>query len=101
MEDQALRAVAAHKAIDMAALRDLYVETMVQAADYYDGLAIKTIGRSPAHVILLHETDLAALFIEDLVAALRKDGWEIVTADAAFADRSAPRCPTPPRRRGR
>jgi hypothetical protein len=36
--------------------------------------------------MLLHETDLAALFIADLVAELRKDGWTIITADEAFAD---------------
>jgi peptidoglycan-N-acetylglucosamine deacetylase len=58
----------------------------VEAADFYDGLARQTIGRSPAHVILLHETDMAAMFIGDLVAALRKDGWEIITADKAYRD---------------
>ncbi len=86
MEALAVEAKKVGKTIDMAALRDLYVETMVEAADFGDDLAVKTLGRSPAHVILLHETDLAALFIADLVAALRKDGWEIVTADQAFAD---------------
>lgn len=79
-------AVAAGKSVDMAALRNLYVETMVEAADFNDRLARQTIGRSPAHVLLLHETDLAALFISDLVEGLRKAGWKIVTADQAFAD---------------
>ena len=51
----------------MAALRDLYVETLVGAADFTDRIAIETIGRSPAHVILLHETDLAAMFVDDLL----------------------------------
>jgi peptidoglycan-N-acetylglucosamine deacetylase len=74
------------EAMDRDALRDLYVKWHVEAADFYDGLATKAIGRSPVHVMLLHETDLAALFIGDLVAALRKDGWTIVTADKAYAD---------------
>lgn len=74
------------KKIDMTALRDLYVETHVQAAEFYDHLARRTIGRSPAHMLLLHETDLAALFIDDLVAALRRHGWRIVTADEAYSD---------------
>jgi peptidoglycan/xylan/chitin deacetylase (PgdA/CDA1 family) len=86
MEANTIQAARDGKVMDMRALHDLYVETMVQAADYYDGLARRAIGRSPAHVILLHETDLAALWIADLVEALRKDGWEIVTADKAFAD---------------
>ncbi|MCW4463657.1 polysaccharide deacetylase family protein [Sphingomonas sp. BT-65] len=74
------------KRLDMAALRDLYVESHVEAAEFYDALAVKTLGRSPAHVMLLHETDIAAMFVDDLVKALRAKGWEIVTADAAFAD---------------
>eukprot|EP01037_Dinobryon_pediforme_P025022 gene25022-27021_t len=73
-------------AIDDAALGDLYVETMVQSADFSDALLRRTIGRSAPHVLLLHETDIAARYLPALVAALRQDGWTIVTADAAFAD---------------
>jgi peptidoglycan-N-acetylglucosamine deacetylase len=36
-------------------------------------------------VILLHETELAALSLPALIAALRKDGWQIITADEAYA----------------
>jgi len=86
IETLTIAAKKAGKKIDMAALRDLYVETHVQAANYADTLMVKTIGRSPPHVMLLHETDIAALYIADLVAALRDDGWEIVSADIAYAD---------------
>jgi peptidoglycan/xylan/chitin deacetylase (PgdA/CDA1 family) len=86
MEQLAVDAKKAGKPIDMDALRDLYVESHAQAAEYYDGLARRALGRSPAHVLLLHETDLAALYIDDLVGALRRAGWRIVTADEAFAD---------------
>lgn len=96
MEDQALKAVKAGRKIDMAALRDLYVETHVESADFSDALMVRTLGRSPAHMILLHETDIAALFLGDLIDALRKHGWEIISADGAFADpiyRSLPETP--------
>ncbi|MBA17359.1 MAG: polysaccharide deacetylase [Sphingomonas sp.] len=86
IEQLTKEAVADGKAIDMAALRDLYVESHVEAAEYYDALARRALGRSPAHVMLLHETDIAALFIDDLVAALRARGWTIITADQAYAD---------------
>jgi peptidoglycan/xylan/chitin deacetylase (PgdA/CDA1 family) len=86
LEQLAIDAKKGGKAIDMDALRDLYVESHVEAAEFYDGLARQTLGRSPAHVMLLHETDIAALWIDDLVAALRRAGWDIVTADKAFAD---------------
>jgi peptidoglycan/xylan/chitin deacetylase (PgdA/CDA1 family) len=86
IEAQTADAVRTGKRIDMEGLRDLYVETMVGAADFADQLSRKTWGRQPAQVIVLHETDIAALFIADLVAALRKDGWKIITADEAYAD---------------
>lgn len=74
------------RAMDLAALRDLYVRIHVDAAEDGEALARRELGRSPAHVLLLHETDLAALFVGDLVAALRERGWTIVTADEAYAD---------------
>jgi peptidoglycan/xylan/chitin deacetylase (PgdA/CDA1 family) len=86
MEHLTIEAKKAGKPINEPALRDLYVETMVQAADLSDKVMRRTIGRSPAHVMLLHETDLAARYIGDLVAALRADGWEIITCDQAYAD---------------
>lgn len=72
--------------IDLDALRDLYVETLVNTADFYDRIAVETLGRSPAHVLLLHETDIAAMFVDDLAEGLRKAGWEIVSIDEAYRD---------------
>jgi peptidoglycan-N-acetylglucosamine deacetylase len=98
LEGLAVKALAAGNAIDRAGLRDLYVETQVGAAEFADALAVKATGRSPAHVLLLHETDLAALYIGDLVRALKAKGWQIVTADAAYTDpiaAEAPRYDTP------
>ncbi len=86
LEALTIAAKAAGEAIDMDALRDLYVESHVEAADFYEALAIKATGRPFAQVLLLHETDLAALFVDDLVAGLRARGWTIITADQAFAD---------------
>lgn len=86
MEDQAIAAAAAGRLMDWNALRDLYVESYVQSADFSDDLARRTLGRAPVQMILLHETDLAAMFVDDLAAALRADGWTIVTADEAYRD---------------
>lgn len=97
IEGLTAQAVKARKPIDRAALRDLYVSWHVEAADFADGLMQKAIGRQPVHVLLLHETDLAALYIGDLVKALRRDGWTVVGADEAYADplgRLAPDTPS-------
>lgn len=72
--------------LNMEGLKGLYLEAIVASADFYDDLAVAHLGRAPRHVLLLHENDLAAFFIADLVAALRADGWTIVSADAAYAD---------------
>jgi peptidoglycan/xylan/chitin deacetylase (PgdA/CDA1 family) len=100
MEALTVAAREAGKDMDMKALRELYVETMVGAANFYDGLARRTLGRSPGHMLLLHETDLAALFLPALVDALRKDGWEIITADEAYADPIARVTPDTPSAQG-
>lgn len=74
------------KPLNESALRDLYVETIVQAVEFYDAIALKTLGRSPRHVLLLHENDLAALYIADLATALRAKGWTIIAAEQAYKD---------------
>ncbi|MEP0390662.1 polysaccharide deacetylase family protein, partial [Erythrobacter sp.] len=68
------------------AARALFVETHVEAAEFYHTLALQTFDRPIAHNILLHETDLSAMFIGDLIAALRAKGWTLISADEAFAD---------------
>lgn len=100
IENLTAEARKAGKPVDMAALRDLYVETHVESAEFSDGLAKQALGRQPVQVMLLHETDLAAYWIADLVAGLREKGWEIVTADAAYRDPIAKAQPDSPSAQG-
>jgi peptidoglycan-N-acetylglucosamine deacetylase len=86
LEQLTIDAKNAGRAMDMAALRKLYLQSQLGGIAYHEALAQRTLGRSPPHVMLLHETALAALFIADLIAELRKDGWTIITADEAYAD---------------
>jgi peptidoglycan-N-acetylglucosamine deacetylase len=86
LEQLTIDAVRTGTPIDRAALRDYYVENSIEAAEAYDDIARRAWGRSPAHVLLLHETDLAAFYIADLVRAFRARGWQIISADEAYAD---------------
>ncbi len=86
LETQAVRAIKSGRNIDRNALRDLYVETHVKSAEFSDQLARRALGRAPVQVMLLHDTDLAALYIDDLAEALKAKGWTIVSADEAYAD---------------
>lgn len=86
LESLTREAVRAGKKIDLTALGHLYVRWHVEAADFADAMMLRATGRQPVQVMLLHETDLAALHIGDLVRALRKAGWTVVSADTAYAD---------------
>lgn len=79
-----LSALEQGKKLDLDALRALYIETLLQACDYYEAMSQQHLKTSVKHVLLLHENDLAALFIGDLVDALRNDGWSIISADDAY-----------------
>jgi peptidoglycan/xylan/chitin deacetylase (PgdA/CDA1 family) len=79
--------------MDMGALRKIYLDTLLASVEFYDGIARQHLGRSPAHVLLLHENDLAALFVDDLAEALRGKGWTIVPAIEAYQDPIATQLP--------
>ncbi len=72
--------------LDMDALRDLYVQIVVETAEFQDRLARETLHRQPIQVLLMHETDLETMFLPDAVRALRARGWRIATMDEAYAD---------------
>lgn len=79
-------AIENNRDVDLAALRKAYVDLLVGAVEFYDGVAVDALGRSPAHMLLLHENDAAVYFIGDLVAALRAKGWTIVHPDEVYQD---------------
>lgn len=80
------KAVKAKRKISYEKLKEVYIQVLWQCIQFYDEIAQKTIGRSPKHILLLHENDLAALYISDLVSYLRSQGWKIISAKEAFAD---------------
>lgn len=75
------------KKIDYKKVEALFLKHIIGAAEFYDDLAVKTLGYSPKHVILLHEMDATVLFIDSLVKELRKNGWKIVSVKEAYQDR--------------
>jgi peptidoglycan/xylan/chitin deacetylase (PgdA/CDA1 family) len=80
------RAVREGKRINRTGLKQMYIEHVVGAADFYDKVAQRYLGRSPRHTLLLHENDLAALYIADLVTGLRNAGWKVIAPHEAYSD---------------
>ncbi len=77
----------AKKKIDFKKVETHFINHITGAAQFFDDLAVKTLGRSPKHVLLLHEKDATVLFIESLVKELRQQGWKIISAEEAYKDK--------------
>lgn len=72
--------------INLEKLKEIYLEHIWNSIVFYDDVAKSTLGRSPKHVLLLHENDLAALFLSDLIDLIRKKGWKIISPKEAYND---------------
>ncbi len=83
------RAIKKGEEVDMGRMKAFYVDTLMESIEYYDQMAVTRLGRSPKHVLLLHEMDISALFIGDLVDELRKRGWSIISPLEAYNDEIA------------
>lgn len=79
--------------VDITRLRVVYLQHIWNSITFYDDIAQKVLGRSPDHVLLLHENDLAALFIGDLIKLIRSKGGEIVSPEEAYRDAIAAEVP--------
>lgn len=63
-----------------------YAEILWDGIQFYDQVGQSVLKRSPKHVLLLHENDLAALCVSDLVEFVRKQGWKIISPAEAYSD---------------
>lgn len=67
-------------------LKQAYIAHLLGRANYYDGLALETLGRSPKHVLLLHVRAINAAWLDDVIVAFRQNGWQFVDSDTAYQD---------------
>ncbi|MRX27834.1 DUF6265 family protein [Kangiella sp. HZ709] len=88
------KAKLADKTIDEDALKKFYVSTLVDASEFFNDIALEYLGYSPKHVLLLHDNDLAAYYIDDLILALREKGWDIISPIDAYSDPIARKIPS-------
>lgn len=81
------QAIKENPLLDMKKVSDFYVNVLMESIEYYDMMAKRHLGRSPKHVLLLHEMDISALFVGDLIKKLREKGWKLITLEQAYKDR--------------
>lgn len=75
-----------HKA-DISGYREYYVQHLLNRAIFYDSISSQLTGRKINHVLLLHHNLSAALFLDDLIEAFEKNGWDVIDADKAYQDK--------------
>jgi peptidoglycan/xylan/chitin deacetylase (PgdA/CDA1 family) len=95
LQDLLDEAIASRALVNFDWIREVYVGLITGCIEFYDALAMRVIGRSPAHVLLLHENDLAALFVADLVGKLSVRGWHFVPAAEPMMTLSSTRIQRP------
>lgn len=72
------------KFIDFDKLRKVYLHVMLECVEFFEGLNILQGKRNINHVLLMHSNDLTALYIGDLLQALRYRGWTIISIHNAY-----------------
>lgn len=73
-------------ASDLASFKEFYLAHLFERASYYEKLSYEITGRHINHTLLLHHNLAAALFLDDLIEMFKSKGWNIVSADEAYAD---------------
>lgn len=71
---------------DTLPYRDAYLRHLYDRAQYYDGLSRQLLGRSVAHVLLLHHNLINALFLKDVIHMFQDKGWTLIDSEVAFQD---------------
>lgn len=71
---------------DLSAYKAYYVKHILDRTKYYDSLAHLIFKRDIKHTLLIHHSLLNALFLNDLLLALKNNGWELIDAKQAFTD---------------
>jgi len=67
--------------------KEYYIKHILERAKYYDSLANLIFKKQIKHTLLVHHSLLNALFLDDLLFALKKNGWQIIDAQVAYEDK--------------
>ena len=82
------RALRNNQKINYEKLKNLYIETTFEYIESHSRSIKNILGYSPVHNLLLHENDINALYLEDIIRLLKKKGWEIVSPEEAFLNQN-------------
>jgi peptidoglycan/xylan/chitin deacetylase (PgdA/CDA1 family) len=73
---------------DQRALKTAYLQHLEQVCTFFEGLARQMFGRDIPQILLTHVNRLNADSMPELLALLRRRGYQFVTLDQALADQA-------------
>lgn len=71
---------------NLEGFRQFYIYHILERSRYYDSLAVILTGRKIKHVLLLHYNLLNALFLKDIILALKENNFIPVNTKEAYED---------------
>ncbi len=77
IDDRLRKRLSEDPGASLESYKNFYLKHISDRANFYENLAKRTLGFEIPHVLLLHHNLLAALFLDDLLAELKKQGWNI------------------------
>ena len=81
------KAVQQNKTINYDALRRVYLSLLDEWMDYYVDMYQTIVpDKEIVHVLLLHDNDLNALYLPDLLHMIQHKGWMLTSPEQAFND---------------
>ena len=87
IDTKIVEALRAKKDSDLTVYKDYYIHHIIDRAWYYDSLSGLLFHREIKHTLLIHHSLLNALFLDDLLTALEKNGWQLIDASEAYKDK--------------
>lgn len=72
--------------VDVQPIKLQYIAHVLQRAEAYRDLAQRLQGRDIPQMLLMHHNLVNALWLDEVLAALKAKGWRIVHPETAFAD---------------
>lgn len=78
------KAVKENKPIDYEKLKNFFVSLVEEVMQFSFVLYENVLQQDIVHSLLFHDNDLTALYLQDILAMINRNGWNIVSPEQAF-----------------
>ena len=84
VDDRMRRRLQQDSSAPLEPYRGYLIAHLLDRASYYRKLALDVLGREIPHTLLVHYRTINVLFLQDVITAFEKSGWEWIDAGRPF-----------------